>query len=379
MNPAVILGQIIDTMRNDHATGEAGEIMIKGLECLLAVDLAMTVERAQQFLLLGIDAQNRVPRREKLLDEMAQMAKLRVALRRVTTRQDFGDLATGQPERIEQASDNVGASTDAVGVQAVGNLLGRQIRPQHVVTHGVASDPFLDRVLHVLEQCWVFGFRLLPSASWFANALARRIIGQLLELSDAFLDGVRIASQDVRNVCGPTMAQGERFDGRKAAAVLFREALVVLPQQLFDVRSVVLLKVKRHDGSSRSQVLPAMGGADQEVFMNRNRNARANELGIYFGAMPRSGCGAGVSPVAILCNTVLLLPGKVSDDPCSRCVSPVGSGALGCPPGAWVVVPSCLRGTATTGRCSRACTSACSCVSWRASAVRISSSTRAGM
>jgi len=29
-----------------------------------------------------------------------------------------------------------------------------------------------------------------------------------------------------------------------------------------------------------------MGGADQEVFMNRNRNARANELGIYFGAMP---------------------------------------------------------------------------------------------
>ena len=31
-----------------------------------------------------------------------------------------------------------------------------------------------------------------------------------------------------------------------------------------------------------------MGGADQEVFMNRNRNARANELGIYFGAMPKA-------------------------------------------------------------------------------------------
>ena len=116
MNPAVMLGKIIDTMRNDHATGEAGAIMIKGLECLLAVDLAITVERAQKFLLLGIDAQNRVPRREKLLDEMAQRAKLRVALRRVTTRQDFGDLATGQPERIEQTSDNAGASTDAVGV-----------------------------------------------------------------------------------------------------------------------------------------------------------------------------------------------------------------------------------------------------------------------
>src|SRR5439155_13087051 len=148
--------------------------------------------------------------------------------------------------------------------------------------------PFCDRVLHVLEPCWVCGFRLLPSAAWFANARARRIIGQVLALSDAFLDGVRIASQDVRTVGGPTMAPGERFDGRIAAAVLFREALGVLPQQLFDVRSVVLRKVKRHDGSSRSPVLPAMGGADQEVFMNRNRNARAHELGIYFGAMPNT-------------------------------------------------------------------------------------------
>src|SRR6266699_4274785 len=119
MNPAVILGKIIDTMRNDHATGEAGEIMIKGLECLLAVDLAMTVERTQQFLLLGLDAQNRVSRREKLLDEMAQMAKLRVALRRVTTRQDFGDLATGQPERIEQASVLAPTLSDACSIRSL--------------------------------------------------------------------------------------------------------------------------------------------------------------------------------------------------------------------------------------------------------------------
>ena len=39
------------------------------------------------------------------------------------------------------------------------------------------------------------------------------------------------------------------------------------------------------DGTS-SQVLQEMGEADQEVFMNRNKNARPNELGNYFGAMP---------------------------------------------------------------------------------------------
>src|SRR2546425_541831 len=86
-----------------------------------------------------------------------------------------------------------------------------------------------------------------------------RIIGQLLELSYALVNGLGIAAQDVRNVRDPAMSQCQRFDGCKASAVLFREALVVLPQQLFDFWSVVLLKGKRHDGSSSNQVLQEMG------------------------------------------------------------------------------------------------------------------------
>ena len=286
MHPAVMLGQSIDTRRHEHAPGAAGASRLTGLECLGAGDRARPGERAHTCLLLGSEAQHRVPRREKLLHEMAQRATRRVARRGVTTRQDCGALAPGHPERLAQAADQAGASTDAVGVPAVGHRLGRPIRPQPVVTPGVAGDPFFARGLPVLEPGGVCGCRLLPSASWLAHTRARRIIGQWRELSEACLDGVRSAAQEVRNVWGPTMAQGERFDGRKAAAVLCRAALVVLPHQRCDVRSVVRLKVKRHAGSSRSQVLPAMGGADHEVFMNRNRNARAHALGIYFGAMP---------------------------------------------------------------------------------------------
>jgi hypothetical protein len=109
--------------------------------------------------------------------------------------------------------------------------------------------------LHALEQFRVLGFRLLASASVFADALARRIIGQVLKLSYALVKGLGIASQDVRNVRDPAMSQCQRFDGCKASAVLFGEALVVLPQQLFDFWSVVLLKGKRHEGSSSNQVL----------------------------------------------------------------------------------------------------------------------------
>ena len=46
MNPALITGQIVETMRNDHATSQAGKIMIKRFACLLAVYLAITVKRS---------------------------------------------------------------------------------------------------------------------------------------------------------------------------------------------------------------------------------------------------------------------------------------------------------------------------------------------
>ena len=72
-------------MGNDHAAGEAGEIMIKRFERLLAVDLAIPIERSQVFFLFGIHAQDRVASCEKLLDEMGQMAKLRIAMRGVTS------------------------------------------------------------------------------------------------------------------------------------------------------------------------------------------------------------------------------------------------------------------------------------------------------
>ncbi len=49
MNPAVILGEIIDTMRHDHATSQTGEIMIKHWERLLAVHLPI----AQGYSVFG--------------------------------------------------------------------------------------------------------------------------------------------------------------------------------------------------------------------------------------------------------------------------------------------------------------------------------------
>src|SRR4029450_272719 len=129
MYPALIAGEIVDAMRDDHTSGQTGEIMIKGFEGLLAVDFAIAVECSQVFLLLGIDAQDRMASLEKRLDEMSQMAELLAAMRRVTTGQHLEHLASGKTEPIENPAHDAGSGVDGLFLQALGNLLGCQICP----------------------------------------------------------------------------------------------------------------------------------------------------------------------------------------------------------------------------------------------------------
>src|SRR2546428_13815175 len=103
MNPALIAGEVVDTMGNDHAAGEAGKIMIKGFERLSTVYLPIAIERSQELFLLGIDAQDRVASLEKLLNEIGQMAELLASMRRVAAGQHLGDLTPGKAKRIENA------------------------------------------------------------------------------------------------------------------------------------------------------------------------------------------------------------------------------------------------------------------------------------
>src|SRR6476619_84959 len=221
MYPALITGEIVATMRNDYTRGQTGEIMIKGFERLLAVDFAVAIERSQVFLLLGIDAQDGVTRFEKRLDEMRQMAELLAAMRRVTPGQHLEELAPGPTEPIENTSHDAGPGTDRAVLQAFGNLLVGQICPHHVLAPRVASGTVFDRVLDLLGQGRVFDLRLFASASGLADATSRRVIGQLLELLHTVFDGLRVASQDLRDVAGAAMPQFDRFECGQAAAVLF--------------------------------------------------------------------------------------------------------------------------------------------------------------
>jgi hypothetical protein len=253
--------EVVETMRQKPPTGQTGTSMLKRLERLVAVPLALARERAQTLFLLGLDAQDRVASLKQLLEEMTARAALGVAMGRVAAGQPLRPLAPGNTEGIEQASHDARSSTDGLGLEAVGNLLGGHIRPHHVLAHGVTRGPVLERVWHLREDLWLFGCRFRAAPSWLADAVAGRIIGQWRALPHAVFDGLRVAPKDLGDGPGATMAEGDRFDCRKAAAVLVREALGVLTHWLFDCWPIGLLKVKRHGCSSSRPMLQAMGDA----------------------------------------------------------------------------------------------------------------------
>jgi len=222
MHPALMAGEIVDTMRNDHARGEAGEIMITRFERLVAVHFAIAGEGSPALFLLGIDAQDGVASLKKLWDHLGQMAELGAALRRVAARQHLGSLEPGKTKPIENPSYDAGCDTDGVFVKALGHFLGGQIRPHNVLAHGITCGVVLDRLLHLLGQVRVFDFRLFASTSGLADATSGRILEELLEFPHAVFDGLGIASQDLGDGAGAAMAKFDRFACRKASAIFFR-------------------------------------------------------------------------------------------------------------------------------------------------------------
>ena len=114
MHPALRAGKIVEPMRHDHAMGQAGKIVIKRLEGLLAGDLAIPLERSHVCFLCGLHAQDRGASGEQLLDARGQRAKRRLAMRGVTAGEPLQHVAPGTTESIEPTAHDAGAGPDGV-------------------------------------------------------------------------------------------------------------------------------------------------------------------------------------------------------------------------------------------------------------------------
>ena len=77
---AFVVRQVINTVRNQLAFARAGEVMVQHVHGFLSVGMAFTGEIADQFLLLGVDADHRVARSQVLGLEFGNVLKLRISV-----------------------------------------------------------------------------------------------------------------------------------------------------------------------------------------------------------------------------------------------------------------------------------------------------------
>lgn len=137
---------VVDAVRMKNARGRAGEIMIKSLQRFMRVQTACTKQLAQEFLVFGVNAEDRVRRILIVGAEASNDLKRVVALGVPFQRQGFLRFASSQAMPLQQLSHDSNTDPKAALAEFVSNRRAGKIGPQNAFPHGIASNAGLDDV-----------------------------------------------------------------------------------------------------------------------------------------------------------------------------------------------------------------------------------------
>jgi hypothetical protein len=130
--------EVVNAVGNGDALAEGAEVVVEDLDGLAAPNLAGVLEVADQFALLGVDADDR----RLLLGEAAPLpgdiAELPIALgRRLAEALAVG--MEGVAERLEQAAHGIGRNADSQTPQESADLPQAQSGPHSPPAHRIAG------------------------------------------------------------------------------------------------------------------------------------------------------------------------------------------------------------------------------------------------
>lgn len=161
----VIALDIVDAMRVDDARGIAGEIVVQGFNGFLRVGAALAKKIADEFFLLGVDAENGIARLFIKGSQTCNVLELAVAERMVFEGAFLQGFASAQAMLVEQLDDNGNADAKPALYQLGRHAAQRQIGPQGACPHGVArrvgSDNFQKGGIQTRKQAQA-GFSAAP-------------------------------------------------------------------------------------------------------------------------------------------------------------------------------------------------------------------------
>src|SRR6266446_4500286 len=131
---------IVDAVGIQDTLGRAGEIMVESFERFLRVDASGSKQKAQEFLVFGVDAENRVRRIYVRGSMIGDKVELPIALGVVTHGQGFLGFASPQAMSVEKFGHNCDTDFEASLGEFFGDLWTGEVGPAYAFAHGITCD-----------------------------------------------------------------------------------------------------------------------------------------------------------------------------------------------------------------------------------------------
>ena len=118
----VVATDIVEAVGVNDAARERGKVVVKGFNDLLSVRVSRSEEIADQFLFLGVDAENGIARIFVKTSVMGDDFELAILLRMVFERAFFQSFASSEMVLVQQLGDNLDADAKAARGQFLGQV-----------------------------------------------------------------------------------------------------------------------------------------------------------------------------------------------------------------------------------------------------------------
>lgn len=114
--------EVVQSVRKDDAERGTGKIVVKRLLGLLRVQTTDAIQKAKEFLVFGVHADDGIRRVHELGTVIRDDLELPIAMSILSKRQRFAGLATPQAMSLQKLRHDGNADVKAEGAKVLGNL-----------------------------------------------------------------------------------------------------------------------------------------------------------------------------------------------------------------------------------------------------------------
>jgi len=217
-----IISHIVDSVRDNLTVGERAEVVVKRLGPSLAYYFAFPLEVANEFLLLGVDADDRNTNRGGLLSDICNVQKLGVPVLNILHREVLDERPVTEPHLFKHLPDNIfGYITSLLG-HFPGNLRRTHRHPNDIFVLRQACCTRSDDQFERIESLRMsIQFPLSPSSGTADTPGFRRIAG--MDFIDGLVDCLFACTEKLCNFVHAMPAKGKSLGSEILSLLVFVE------------------------------------------------------------------------------------------------------------------------------------------------------------